>query len=388
MFPFSFLHSLIHRYVKYLYPYECEIENLSDPQELQIAIDSHKRDRRQSDTVEFMHQPLTAAARNTLETLTPVSNTITATPTQLQILNSPTVALPHGAIPPYSGSFIVTGPGGPQMVTPQISGPPQLVQMTTPHGIPVMIPSSLAGTKHELSQNAADDRDDASSPASSDASDRDQPPPTKRIALDGGRSVATTARIPPSGFVMTPARHVVPTSHFAASGAHVVQMGPNSHIPIVMPTTTPTSFLSRTSPMETQVTNGVIVKEDTSRRSPLENGVCSPHFVSSSSSKRTQVISAAHLLQMTPPTHMPVVVPTNTTVKHNGDKHRISESSSSEQVDAVEPTPERTTEKHKHNGGGSSLPVTSGNTPLKMPFANMAIQLGMYISTSSLQICL
>lgn len=381
MFPFSYSRSLIHRYVKYLYPYECEIENLSDPQELQIAIDSHKRDRRQSDTVEFMHQPLTAAGRNTLETLTPVSNTITATPgcaTQLQILNSPTVAIPHGAIPPYSGSFIVTGPNGAQMVTPQISGPPQLVQMTTPHGIPVMIPSSLAGTKHELSQNAADERDDASSPASSDASDREQPPPTKRVALDGGRSIATTARIPPSGFVMTPARHMVPTSHFAASGAHVVQMGPNSHIPIVMPTTTPTSFLSRTSPMETQVSNGVIVKEDASRRSPLENGVGSPHFVSSNSSKRTQVISAAHLLQMTPPTHMPVVVPTNTTVKHNGDKHRTSESSSSEQVDAVELAPERTTEKHKHNGSSSNnLPVTSATTSLKMPVANIAIQSGI-----------
>lgn len=382
----SYSHSLIHRYVKYLYPYECEIENLSDPQELQIAIDSHKRDRRQSDTVEFMHQPLTAAGRNTHETLTPVSNAITATPgcaTQLQILNSP-VALPHGTIPPYSGSFIVTGPGGAQMVTPQISGPPQLVQMTTPHGIPVMIPSSLAGTKHELSQNAGDDRDDASSPASSDASDRDHaPPPAKRVALDMGHSIATTARIPPSGFVMTPSRHIVPTSHFAAaSGAHVV-MGPNSHIPIVMPTTTHTSFLSRTSPMETQVSNSIIVKEDNSRRSPKENGVCSPHF--SSTSKRTQVISAAHLLHMTHPTHMPVVVPTTTTIKHNGDKHRTSESSSSEQVDAVETVPERFTEKHKHNhnGGSGSLPITSTTTSLKMPFANIAIQSGIlaYMST-------
>ena len=381
--PYRILNSTLCRYVKYLYPYECEIENLSDPQELQVAIDSHKRDRRQSDTVEFLHQPL-SGGRNTLESLTPVTNTITATQ-GLQIINSPSVALPHGAIPPYSGSFIVTGPGGTQMVTPQISGPPQLVQMTTPQGIPIMVPTLTPGGKHELGQSVAEDHDDASSQASSDASDRESAPPAKRIALDGGRSIATTARIPPAGFVMTPTRPMVPTSHFTTQvPPQVLQVGPNSHIPIIMPTTTATSFISRMSPMETQVSNGVIVK-DSLRHSPLENGICSTHLATSGSSKRTQVIPASHLLHMAPPTHMPVVVPATTSVAlgHNGDKQRhTSESEHGESVAvSVTDSPEhrKTPEKkHKPSHGGSSTPV-SGTSSLKMPFANIAIQSGTYI---------
>lgn len=38
-----------HRYMKYLYPYECEKRGLSNPNELQAAIDSNRREgRRQS----------------------------------------------------------------------------------------------------------------------------------------------------------------------------------------------------------------------------------------------------------------------------------------------------------------------------------------------------
>jgi hypothetical protein len=38
-----------HRYMKYLYPYECERRGLSSPNELQAAIDSNRREgRRQS----------------------------------------------------------------------------------------------------------------------------------------------------------------------------------------------------------------------------------------------------------------------------------------------------------------------------------------------------
>ena len=383
---------IYYRYVKYLYPYECEIENLSDPQELQVAIDSHKRDRRQSDTVEFMHQPLTGG-RNSLENLTPVTNTITATQ-GLQILSSPPVALPPGAIPhSYSGSFIMTGPGGAQMVTPQISGPPQLVQMTTPHGIPIMVPALAPGGKQEVVPNSvADDQDDASSQASSEASERElAPPPPKRVALEGGRSVAVATRIPPAGFVMTPTRHMVPTSHFAAPGHHIVQMGPNSHIPVVMPTTTATGFVSQMSPVEAQVSNNIVVKDDSTRRSPLENGLNSPYFVtgtsSSSSTKRTQVISASHLLHMSPSPHVPLVIPTNTAVPvggcHGNAKHRLTESSpNSDRIDHAFPHVSTATIMEKshsrHNGGGSALP---GNPPttLKMPFANIAIQSGTYI---------
>ena len=38
-----------HRYMKYLYPYECDKRSLSNPNELQAAIDSNRREgRRQS----------------------------------------------------------------------------------------------------------------------------------------------------------------------------------------------------------------------------------------------------------------------------------------------------------------------------------------------------
>ena len=291
------------------------------------------------------------------------------------------------------------------MVTPQISGPPQLVQMTaTPHGIPIMVPA-LAGHGKAAADLAAvqqatggggggggEDRDDTSSQASSEASDRENSaPPTKRIAVDiGGRAIPAT-RIPPgtaaTGFMMTPTRHMVPTSHFTSP--HVVQMGPNSHIPVVMPTTTATGFVSHTSsPMETPgVGNGVVVKDDASRRSPLENGVCSPHVVSGGVAKPTQVISASHLLHMTPPHHpIPLVLPSNTvTLGHhhgNSSKHRSSESSSSSQsnpvvVDHTHPSLTATDKFHhsKHNGGVLS---TAGSSSIKMPFANIAIQSGNY----------
>ena len=287
------------------------------------------------------------------------------------------------------------------MVTPQISGPPQLVQMTaTPHGIPIMVPYQQASREQDFAHGkpadmatvqqasggtgGGEDRDDTSSQASSEASDRESSaPPTKRFAVDiGGRpgtrihSGATS--VAPAGFMMTPARHMVPTSHFGPQ--HVIQMGPNSHIPIVMPTSTATGFVSHTSsPMETVVSNGVVVKDD-SRRSPLENGACSPHLISGGcSSKPTQVISASHLLHMTSPHHsVPLVLPTNAIHlsgghHHHGNssKHRSSPSSS---VDRTHPSSSMATDKSHHaskyNGG------VLGSTSLKMPFANIAIQSG------------
>lgn len=40
------LTTLFHRYMKYLYPYECEKRGLSNPNELQAAIDSNRREGR------------------------------------------------------------------------------------------------------------------------------------------------------------------------------------------------------------------------------------------------------------------------------------------------------------------------------------------------------
>lgn len=328
-----------------------------------MAIDSNKRDRRHSETVEFISQPITAC-RNDLESLTPATQTVTAAQ-GLQIINSPTVALPHGSIPPYSGGFIVTqGPGGTQMVAPQISGPPQLVQMTThPQGIPIMVPA-IATTKQEPSRTPADDRDDASSQASSETSERE--PPAKRIALDTGRTITSTGKLAtmaPSGFVMTPTGHMVPTSHFNTHSPQIVQMGTHPHIPLVMPSSSVTSYTSKSSPVESQAGNNIILKEDTPRRSPLENGITS-HVLSSGNPKRTQVISASHLLQMAPPSHVPLVLPT---LPGHMERKGNDPSESGEVLGR---------HAERKRSGGDTSSVTSS---LKMPFANISIQSGEII---------
>ena len=41
-----FFHHAIFRYIKYLYPYECETKNLSSPEELHLAVDINRRDAR------------------------------------------------------------------------------------------------------------------------------------------------------------------------------------------------------------------------------------------------------------------------------------------------------------------------------------------------------
>lgn len=217
---------------------------------------------------------------------------------------------------------------------------------------------------------------------------------------------------------MTPTRHIVPTSHLTSP--HVV-MGHNSHIPIVMPTTTTTAgFLSpqTSSPIETVgVANGIVVKDDGSRRSPLENGGCSPRLIAGGHGKPTQVIPASHLLQMNPHSHpVPLVVPTNTVpITHHhgntGNKYRPSTeftiattSSSSSPSSSSHSThitsdhshhsslPTATEKPHagKHNGGVTTPQNNHTTTPssIKMPFANISIQSGKNLRffTNSLKI--
>ena len=99
--------------MKYLYPYECEVAKLSSPQELQLAIESNKRDRRHSDTVDFLNPQL---SRGDLEqAISPAPRPTPGNAQGLQLITSPTVAIPHGALPPYSGGFIVTGSGAHQV---------------------------------------------------------------------------------------------------------------------------------------------------------------------------------------------------------------------------------------------------------------------------------
>ena len=131
------------RYVKYLYPYECEFEHLSDPQELQTAIESNKRDRRHSENVtEFLTTQTVAREGDKLEQLmagqgAATAFTVTGAP-GLQLISSPTVAIPQASMPPYSGSFIITPSG--VVATPRLS-PHQLLQMTPPH-LPIMVPTT------------------------------------------------------------------------------------------------------------------------------------------------------------------------------------------------------------------------------------------------------
>lgn len=130
------------RYVKYLYPYECEYEHLSDPQELQTAIESNKRDRRHSENVtEFLTTQTVAREGDKLEQLmagqSAAAFTVTGAP-GLQLISSPTVAIPQASMPPYSGSFIITPSG--VVATPRLS-PHQLLQMTPPH-LPIMVPTT------------------------------------------------------------------------------------------------------------------------------------------------------------------------------------------------------------------------------------------------------
>lgn len=116
MHSYCLQYTILCRYVKYLYPYECEVAKLSSPHELQLAIESNKRDRRHSDTVDFLSPQMTRSdLEQAISPVTPRQSGGSSNPQGLQLITSPTVAIPHGAMPPYSGGFIVAGNGGHQV---------------------------------------------------------------------------------------------------------------------------------------------------------------------------------------------------------------------------------------------------------------------------------
>lgn len=195
------------QYMKYLYPYECEVEKLSDPQELQMAIDSNKRDRRHSETVDFM-SPQIATCRAELEqtsvgvnVASPVAHAVTSTQ-GLQLISSPTVALPHGSISPYGGFIMTSGPGGTHVMAPHIQ--PQLVHMAGPHSaIPIVVPASAEN------KGLAEEDEDLESE-----------PPTKKLGLDlGHHKFSAPNRIG----VGTPTPHSGGVIVTMPGGTHVVQ---------------------------------------------------------------------------------------------------------------------------------------------------------------------
>ena len=184
------------RYVKYLYPYECEVECLSDPQELQLAIDSNKRDRRQSETV----SDLLAVQGNEKprEQILASQQTAYMTPAGLQLIGSPTtVAIPQGSIPPYSGSFIIAPSGPAQVVHPPRLPGPHLLQMQPQH-LPIMVPTTLQGPTQQLATMIPVKAADATSPVLLEQKPEEheretgggpverevQPPPAKKQAVE------------------------------------------------------------------------------------------------------------------------------------------------------------------------------------------------------------
>jgi len=222
--------------VKYLYPYECETVQLSEPQELQMAIDSNKRDRRHSENLDFVAPQL----RGELECHSPV---VTTTPQGVQLISSPTVAFPQGSLPPYSGGFLVTpGPGG-----THVMASPQLVQMSSHMpGIPIVMPTP--GALPTLQQTAAIPSSSSSSSSSLASEEREDcqvhssrelmegPPPLKKAALETKmplpHSNSNNGRAIHGGLIMTPSGNIVPGG---AGGPHLIQMNSHGQIPIVVP---------------------------------------------------------------------------------------------------------------------------------------------------------
>ena len=208
--------------MKYLYPYECETVKLSDPQELQMAIDSNKRDRRHSDTI-----PLLSG-----------DNPAVMTTQAMQLINSPTVQHATSGSP-YPGGFLVATPTG------------QLVQLPQVPGVPIVMPHGHGHPRSDSSRTVSEDGEDENS------SPRE--PPTKRMAMEANQvKVAYSAdnRLPyvhttAGNFIMTHGGTPIVAHPSIGAPHHIIQMAAHhgGHIPIVIPT--PTVASSTPSPLET-----------------------------------------------------------------------------------------------------------------------------------------
>lgn len=343
------------RYVKYLYPYECETAKLSDPQELQMAIDSNKRDRRHSDNMDFM-APAAQLQRELVDSnLSPVVST-TPQGSGGILISSPTMALPHSSIPPYSGGFIVTGgPGGTHHV---VASP--LVQMT-PHGIPIVIPTSTIPVStpsqsyppplsSSQSQASSEERDDAQSHASGESM---EPPLAKRPALQEAVK-APSSRAPYSIHQTSTGNFIMAHGGGGVASPQLIQMGGPGQLPIVV--SAPPAAARDGSPH----VNG---KTDTSSQPESGHTVNLPAAHPPASvilgQRTTPAIPNPHntrsLFQMSHHPNLPgLIVP--------------------QQIGAALPVPQNGEEKRKveqDKSAGNSNPA-----PVKMPFANISIQPG------------
>lgn len=360
------------RYVKYLYPYECEKVKLSDPQELQMAIDSNKRDRRHSENMDFMSPQL---QREMESTLSPV---VTTTPQGLQLISSPTMALPHASVPPYSGGFIVAGgPGGTQLV------------QVTPHGIPIVMPAptlpvSAPNQPHppplsSQSQSSSEDRDDVQSHTSGESLE----PPAKRPALQETTHVqmgSSGTRVPYSIHQTSTGNFIMTHGSVTSTGApQLIQMNPHGQLPIVLPTgglstvrdsgTAPQHVNGKTT-CHPSTSDGVTV----TARHPVGGVAGGVVF----SQRGAAPHNARNLFQMAHHPNMPgLIIPQPITpalpTQYTAPQHTATQT-------VVNGEERRKTEQDKVVGGSTSA--------IKMPFANISIQPGkMCWGEFSLQNC-
>lgn len=353
------------RYVKYLYPYECETVKLSDPQELQMAIDSNKRDRRHSENMDFMAPQL---QREMDPILSPV---VSSTPQGLQLISSPTMALPHTSLPPYSGGFIVAGgPGGTHQLvqmTPHMPGIP--IVMPTPATIPVSTHSQQATPLSNHSQTS-EDREDAQSHSSGES----MAPPAKRPALEpshvklGG---GTTNRAGYSIHHTSTGNIIMTHGGVASAGApQLIQMNPHGQIPIVLPTGQVSTVREQKCPTPQHIQlNGKT--ESSITKSEAGGGItvtALPHSHSAGamlSQQQRGSLPPSHpprnLLQMAQ--HPGLIIPQplpptpHTAQSANGEERRK-------------------TEQEKNGATAQPHPPTTNAGPVKMPFANISIQPG------------
>ena len=121
------------------------MEQLSDPKELQVAIESNKRDRRHSDNPDFVQTCQESERRNVIPHT--ATYTVTGVPSGMHL---PGVALPQGPNVPYSGTGLFVTPSGTAVLAPRFSvtggATPQLVQMaaaTNPHLQSIVVPASM-----------------------------------------------------------------------------------------------------------------------------------------------------------------------------------------------------------------------------------------------------
>ena len=363
------------RYVKYLYPYECETVKLSEPQELQMAIDSNKRDRRHSENLDFIAPQL---QRDMDPNLSPV---ITTTHQGLQLISSPTMALPHGSLPPYSGGFIVAGgPGGtPQLVqmTPHVPGIPIVMPSPT---VPVSTPSQILPSSH--THSSSEDRDDVQSHASGENSE----PPAKRPALDGNHVKATVGsnRGPYSIHQTTAGNFIMAHGSVASPGSHhLIQMSPHGQIPLVLPTT-PVSTAREQQKCPPPSHNLQLNGRTESSSKTTENGGLT---VTAISPHPGNIILAQRGSPVTPQTHNLFhmahhpTIPGLITIPSN-------------QAGAAPPTPKVDgEEKRRATAEKDKVVGTCNSTPsvVKMPIANISIQSGRFhhlqIMWSFLEVC-